>query len=302
MTKVDSLESVRATCSKFVNDREWNKFHTPVNLMLALNGEIGELQEIFQWKGDFKTPIIDKELFTEKEYVNIGEEISDVFIYTTRLADMCSIDLSKSVLVYLNSNDNINIDNIDYLKQGESFDSSLTFFELQKLTEKHLNPSAVSKDLIVSSKSSVSSAQKLLSSKSSLSSLQNSPRRLSLAVQQSAARCSSLFCVHEESESIIGLQAWNKQTVAELALSLASIIVLLSLISKAFGYSLGTCISDKFEKNSAKYPADRVKGSSAKYTHYQNMKNNKIINFIDNKITYITIGIILGYALSRLKL
>jgi hypothetical protein len=57
--------------------------------MLALNGEVGELQEIFQWKGDFKgafnTNEVEKlkEMFTEKEFINIGEEISDVFIYTT---------------------------------------------------------------------------------------------------------------------------------------------------------------------------------------------------------------------------
>lgn len=36
----------------FVDEREWHQFHTPRNLLLALVGEVGEISEIFQWKGE----------------------------------------------------------------------------------------------------------------------------------------------------------------------------------------------------------------------------------------------------------
>lgn len=269
--------------------------------MLALNGEVGELQEIFQWKGDFKTPLTNKDdLFNEKEFINIGEEISDVFIYTTRLADMCCIDLAKSVKLYLNSNDPIDINKFDYLQatSSESW-THLSFGELKQLTEKHLSEdSSLSVNELLSSKQTANDAQNLLSTKKSLLLINNSPRRLCFAVQQSAAKASSLFCVHQELESVIGLKGWQNQSKAELAVSLASIVVFLSLLSSCFGFSLGQSISDKFAKNSAKYPVDKVKGKSAKYTAYQNKFMNK---FIENKVT-LMIGIICGFALSRLKL
>ena len=36
----------------FVREREWEKYHTPRNLVMAMMGEVGEIAEIFQWKGE----------------------------------------------------------------------------------------------------------------------------------------------------------------------------------------------------------------------------------------------------------
>jgi hypothetical protein len=46
-----SLENLRGIQTKFVQERNWEQFQTPRNLLLALVGEVGELAEIFQWKG-----------------------------------------------------------------------------------------------------------------------------------------------------------------------------------------------------------------------------------------------------------
>ena len=46
-----SLEKLRSIQTKFVQERNWEQFQTPRNLLLALVGEVGELAEIFQWKG-----------------------------------------------------------------------------------------------------------------------------------------------------------------------------------------------------------------------------------------------------------
>jgi len=39
---------------QFVKERDWEQFHTPRNLVMALVGEVGEVAEIFQWKGEVK--------------------------------------------------------------------------------------------------------------------------------------------------------------------------------------------------------------------------------------------------------
>ena len=57
---------------------------------MALTGEVGEIAEIFQWKGE-----VEKGLkgFTEAEKVHVGEEIADVLSYLIRLADVSDIDI-----------------------------------------------------------------------------------------------------------------------------------------------------------------------------------------------------------------
>ena len=94
-----SIEDTRARANKFATDRSWAQFHTADNLLLALNGEIGEVCEIFQFRGsldDFKFSK-DQSVFSAGEVIHIGEEISDVIIYTTRLSDVTHIDLASAV-------------------------------------------------------------------------------------------------------------------------------------------------------------------------------------------------------------
>lgn len=58
-------------------------------------GEVGELSEIFQWKGEVAKGLPDWE---EAEKLHLGEELSDVLLYLIRLSDMCGIDLGKAAL------------------------------------------------------------------------------------------------------------------------------------------------------------------------------------------------------------
>ena len=70
------------------------QFHQPRNLLLALVGEVGELSEIFQWKGEVAPGLPD---FLEGERIHVGEELSDCLLYLVRLADVCGINLSQAV-------------------------------------------------------------------------------------------------------------------------------------------------------------------------------------------------------------
>ena len=75
---------------KFAEDRNWDQFHSPKNLVMALSGEVGELTEVFQWlKEEDSVPgkISDKDLDKTKE------ELADIFLYLIRLSDKLQIDL-----------------------------------------------------------------------------------------------------------------------------------------------------------------------------------------------------------------
>lgn len=56
---------------------------------------MGELSEIFQWKGEVKRGLPE---FKEEEKVHLGEELSDVLLYLVRLSDICGVDLGKAAL------------------------------------------------------------------------------------------------------------------------------------------------------------------------------------------------------------
>ncbi|XP_060581858.1 dCTP pyrophosphatase 1-like [Ruditapes philippinarum] len=96
-----TLEDLREKQNKFAADRNWDQYHSPRNLLLALVGEVGELAEIFQWKGEVKEGLPD---FTDAEKEHVGQEMGDVLLYLIRLAEKCHIDLPSSVLKKIEQN------------------------------------------------------------------------------------------------------------------------------------------------------------------------------------------------------
>ncbi|KAG6593040.1 dCTP pyrophosphatase 1, partial [Cucurbita argyrosperma subsp. sororia] len=96
-----SLEVLKTKMAEFAKERDWERFHSPRNLLLALVGEVGEVSEIFQWKGEVSKGLPEWE---EKEKEHLGEELSDVLLYLVRLSDICGIDLAQAVLRKLELN------------------------------------------------------------------------------------------------------------------------------------------------------------------------------------------------------
>jgi NTP pyrophosphatase (non-canonical NTP hydrolase) len=76
----------------FANRRDWDVFHTPKNLAMAITGEAGELAAEFQWL----TPEEAKAISGEKMQ-NVESEIADVAIYLLRLCDVLKIDLNSAI-------------------------------------------------------------------------------------------------------------------------------------------------------------------------------------------------------------
>ncbi|CAM6021397.1 unnamed protein product [Sphagnum balticum] len=96
-----ALTDLATHMADFAADREWDQFHSPRNLLLALVGEVGELSEIFQWKGEVPRGLAD---WNEADKEHLGEELSDVLLYLVRLADVCDIDLGTAALRKLQKN------------------------------------------------------------------------------------------------------------------------------------------------------------------------------------------------------
>ncbi|WP_433532817.1 nucleotide pyrophosphohydrolase [Micromonospora sp. CA-263727] len=75
---------------RFAEERDWQRFHTPKNLAMALAGEVGELLAELQWL----TPEESVAVMADPEHgARVRAEIGDVMIYLTRLADLLGIDL-----------------------------------------------------------------------------------------------------------------------------------------------------------------------------------------------------------------
>ncbi|XP_042341415.1 glutamyl-tRNA(Gln) amidotransferase subunit B, mitochondrial [Plectropomus leopardus] len=90
-----TLEDIRRMQAEFTDERDWNQFHQPRNLLLAMVGEVGEVSELFQWRGEVAEGLPD---WTESEREQLAHELSDVMIYLVELAEKCHVDLPQAVL------------------------------------------------------------------------------------------------------------------------------------------------------------------------------------------------------------
>ncbi|KAL6178025.1 hypothetical protein ACLB2K_049545 [Fragaria x ananassa] len=90
-----SLQELRDRLAEFARVRDWEQYHSPRNLLLALVGEVGELSEIFQWKGEVARGLPN---WSSDDKEHLGEELSDVLLYLIQLADVCGLDLGQAAL------------------------------------------------------------------------------------------------------------------------------------------------------------------------------------------------------------
>ena len=96
---ISNLETLKLRIRDFAHAREWERFHTPKNLAMAMIVEAAELVEQFQWL----TPEESGALSAEKHEA-VRQEIADVLIYLTRLADLLNIDLLEAASAKLEIN------------------------------------------------------------------------------------------------------------------------------------------------------------------------------------------------------
>jgi dCTP diphosphatase len=85
------LEELRLALARFVAERDWEQFHNPKNLAMALSGECGELIEHFQWLTPEQAAALSQQTKDE-----VALEAADVLLYLIRLCDQLGIDLAAA--------------------------------------------------------------------------------------------------------------------------------------------------------------------------------------------------------------
>lgn len=78
---------------QFAQERDWEQFHTPKNLAMALSVEASELVEIFQWM----TPEQSAEVMSGDKARAVQDEVADILTYLLRFADVTGIDLDAAL-------------------------------------------------------------------------------------------------------------------------------------------------------------------------------------------------------------
>jgi NTP pyrophosphatase (non-canonical NTP hydrolase) len=96
---IDQLQDLKTRLRKFAGERDWNKFHSPKNLAMALIVEAAELVEHFQWLTEEQSRSLPDEKRAEVE-----AELADILIYLVRIADKLNIDLYPAALRKLEQN------------------------------------------------------------------------------------------------------------------------------------------------------------------------------------------------------
>ncbi len=81
------MDDLRDAIKRFMGERDWEKFHSPKNLAMALSVEVAEIVEHFQWLAEEQSQDLPPEKLAE-----VREELGDVMIYLTELADKLGID------------------------------------------------------------------------------------------------------------------------------------------------------------------------------------------------------------------
>ncbi len=87
------IKSIQQQLADFADERDWDQFHNPKNLAMALSVEVSELVEIFQWL----TAKQSEAIMQSDEATHVEEEMADILIYLLRMADKLNIDLDSAV-------------------------------------------------------------------------------------------------------------------------------------------------------------------------------------------------------------
>ncbi len=100
-TELIDIASIKRELEEFVNERDWDKFHTPKNLSMALTIEATELMELFLWLNNEEVAAI-----SPNKLEKIEDEVADILIYLIRIATKLNIDINNAVNKKIEKNRN----------------------------------------------------------------------------------------------------------------------------------------------------------------------------------------------------
>ncbi|WP_317930149.1 nucleotide pyrophosphohydrolase [Halioxenophilus sp. WMMB6] len=88
---MSDIEKLKQRLRDFAEERDWDQFHSPKNLVMALSVEVAELVEHFQWLTEEHSQQLDTKTLAE-----VTDEIADVQLYLIRLADKLSVNIVEA--------------------------------------------------------------------------------------------------------------------------------------------------------------------------------------------------------------
>ena len=93
------IDKIRKRLQEFAKERDWEQFHNPKNLSMALSVEASELLEIFQWQKaeEYKNA-------SEEQKEMIKDEIADIFYYLIRISDKLDINIEEALIKKMQKN------------------------------------------------------------------------------------------------------------------------------------------------------------------------------------------------------
>ncbi|MFC2034216.1 nucleotide pyrophosphohydrolase [Chloroflexota bacterium] len=100
--KTTDVQQLRNLVQKFVDDRDWSKYHNPKDLAISIAIEASELLELFQW---IKENQLAKITENPKKLVELKEELADIIIYCLSLANVLDVDVSRAVVEKISKNE-----------------------------------------------------------------------------------------------------------------------------------------------------------------------------------------------------
>jgi dCTP diphosphatase len=95
------VSGLAAALQNFAEERDWNSYHSPKNLAMALTGEVGELVELFQWLTEDESNRVGQDPATARA---VRDELADVLMFLVRLASVLDVDLDEAVRQKLAAN------------------------------------------------------------------------------------------------------------------------------------------------------------------------------------------------------
>lgn len=97
--EIRDLATLRERLRVFVAERDWDQFHSPKNLSMALAVEAAELVEIFQWLTEAESAVLD-----DARRARVEAELADILVYLVRIADRLDVDLLQAAARKLGEN------------------------------------------------------------------------------------------------------------------------------------------------------------------------------------------------------
>lgn len=99
--KITRVFELKDWVNKFIEDRDWSKYHNPKDIAISIAIEAAELLELFQWVKENEP---DQIINTPSKSSKLQEELADIIIYCMSLANVLSIDVSQAVTKKIEKN------------------------------------------------------------------------------------------------------------------------------------------------------------------------------------------------------